>query len=916
MTEILAAANGGSSSSPPLPPLGPVEKQQSDPPKIFFAATRLHRTDASVDAGQLLNKLRRVIECAGGAGCHGFLVAYPLWDAFLRRSIDRILKSKQRRFPQLQLLEPVPVPYWGAFTPALSNLIAAALAKKADLLMFLSLEMIVNGFSVDILRSYLSETTLVVGPELKNSHLFGLDHNPVFEPPTNQRTEVVDDKAERHKKKPSLSSAPSEDADEHGSNSCTSKWSFEVSGANIPWNTCAIWDLQKLSLFGFPSIADGHIPGVEKGIEEVVAINIAQSCLTPAQAEVKLIRLPEKGTTLFNNSPGTSNRTVAGPPQLQLSANLSGQNRQVSGPMGPATTSMKTKSPVAGATTTTPSKGPANPPVPSLPPGEEVFASEEGRASSAGNVAGQEDAICIWDVFGTAWIELMRTGASRTLAREVSHMIDEAQHEHFRVTADDEFGRLSEGKEEDYSNAGADGAAANANIGLAAGVGELQLVAATSAADGNKSFFANSSATAEDDKVISASGKNLQNIPLAPAAMAEINQNKTLLSNSGMNTSKLILDVNLREGDELLLAPNLKVLTSDVDLVPGESPTLQVALGNPRGENNPRESPASDKISIHTIRSGSQGAQSKNSRSAGGNMNLASSAVANQKMLGAAAEPNRNSKSKIPQHPPDEPLALDGASFDPVGIRPQHAAAAAESTENNSEADEFSFLPKARAGGSKPHTGILAGGGPPMIGGITAGEGSADDMQEQSGSAVSSTGEDDFMSSGGGQQIGDQQPHQLLNTKSSPPVVAANGASSFRGGAAAEHQLPQLLQKVASSDSIRSMGVASSDSESSRIVFGPTTRSAHIGAKTKDRSLMARGGGPNRKMPGPLVRSEGSTASIGSIFTKEEQKSLTKEEKHIRKCATKISRANSQMRHLQNLRPGIVQHIVHSVTTS
>eukprot|EP00392_Amoebophrya_sp_AT5.2_P001338 g1340.t1 len=396
------------------------------PPQKFFAATRLHRPDASVDAGQLLNKLRRVIECVGGAKCDGFLVAYPLWDGFLRRSIDRILKSKQRRFPQLKVLEPVPVPYWGSFTPALSCIVSAALAKKADLLMVLSLEMIVNGVAVDILRSYLTPgKTLVVGPALANSHLFGNERNAVFAMDEDEDEKYCQNSCERTAeaalcRREGRNEPKALEREEVGNGSSAGSSGggaviaskeksihFVVSGANIPWNTCAIWDLKKLSLFGFPSIADGHLPNVEKGIEEVVAINVAQASLGVDNAEVKLVRIAKPAQAAGSMAA----RGVSGPQGL-VSLNPASANASSK------VVSIAEEGAVSGSATTSGNKDGRG------------FSEGRGRGFSEEQEVDPGDGadcvpICIWDTFGDEWINLMQTGASRTLAREVSHMIDE-----------------------------------------------------------------------------------------------------------------------------------------------------------------------------------------------------------------------------------------------------------------------------------------------------------------------------------------------------------------------------------------------------------------------------------------------------------------------------------------------------------
>lgn len=52
-----------------------------------------------------------------------------------------------------------------------------------------------------------------------------------------------------------------------------------LSGRSCPWNTCAMWDLEKLHLLGFPFIGDGLLDGGSEtgGVEEVSTIAILQA---------------------------------------------------------------------------------------------------------------------------------------------------------------------------------------------------------------------------------------------------------------------------------------------------------------------------------------------------------------------------------------------------------------------------------------------------------------------------------------------------------------------------------------------------------------------------------------------------------------------------------------------------------------
>ena len=113
-------------------------------------------------------------------------------------------------------------------------------------IMFISFEIRISAVEVDTLMSHMDDNTLVVGPVL-NGHIF----------------------------------------DPGAHNLC---------GRKCPWNTCAIWALNKLGLIGFPMIGDGYGPSIPGGVEEVSAIALAQMLNDTWQA--KLLRLEVEGGTL------------------------------------------------------------------------------------------------------------------------------------------------------------------------------------------------------------------------------------------------------------------------------------------------------------------------------------------------------------------------------------------------------------------------------------------------------------------------------------------------------------------------------------------------------------------------------------------------------------------------------------------
>ena len=131
---------------------------------------------------------------------------------------------------------------WISYTQPLNMIVEKALALKATKLLFQSIEVTIGFDDVQKLRSYIDEETLVVGAKL-------------------------------HPK--------------HGNK----KGLHPLNGWNSPWNTLAIWDLEKLGLTGFLTISSGNIDHIPGGVEEVVAISLLQH-LKSKSMQAKLIDLP------------------------------------------------------------------------------------------------------------------------------------------------------------------------------------------------------------------------------------------------------------------------------------------------------------------------------------------------------------------------------------------------------------------------------------------------------------------------------------------------------------------------------------------------------------------------------------------------------------------------------------------------
>mmetsp|Transcript_25343 Transcript_25343/g.29848 ORF Transcript_25343/g.29848 Transcript_25343/m.29848 type:complete len:330 (+) Transcript_25343:30-1019(+) len=171
----------------------------------------------------------------------------------------------------------IPVTPWGNFVPALNALTSWALTStndKAERILFISAETTLTSQCVEELCRHVDlEDTLVAGVAL---------------PGHDYRGGVGDD---------GRGNGDGSDGEE------SNRTVVELNGRTCPWNTCAIWNLRKLALTGFPLVADGlhryddGSPGVS-GIEEYSTILLSQQ-LQPLSStreldfnKAKLVKIP------------------------------------------------------------------------------------------------------------------------------------------------------------------------------------------------------------------------------------------------------------------------------------------------------------------------------------------------------------------------------------------------------------------------------------------------------------------------------------------------------------------------------------------------------------------------------------------------------------------------------------------------
>jgi len=174
-----------------------------------LAATRLHLPADEQLPEVTLHHLRKYIEQALALGVH-VAIAVNAHEVDVRRIAKEVSPSEGHH--KVHVLS---VPCWGIFVPALNALLGFAQRFGMTYIMYSSLEVLCSPAVLQLLIDHHSMNTLVVGPELQG-------HD--FEP------------GER-----------------------------ALNGRTVPWNTLALWNVRKLALTGFLSIADGLGSNVSNG---------------------------------------------------------------------------------------------------------------------------------------------------------------------------------------------------------------------------------------------------------------------------------------------------------------------------------------------------------------------------------------------------------------------------------------------------------------------------------------------------------------------------------------------------------------------------------------------------------------------------------------------------------------------------
>jgi hypothetical protein len=196
---------------------------------VRIVATRLHTSNEArtLDASKIRLWCDHVLQY-----CDLLIVVVDT------RYLQAIQNAKEDFKDRIQFFHINP---WISFTQPLNMLVEKALSIGAKELLFQSIEVEISLCDIEKLESHLKSDTLVVGAQLHAKH--GRDK----------------------------------------------KGLVKLDGWTTPWNTLALWNIEKLGLTGFLSISSGNLEKIPGGIEEVVTISLLQKLKNEMKA--KLVEL-------------------------------------------------------------------------------------------------------------------------------------------------------------------------------------------------------------------------------------------------------------------------------------------------------------------------------------------------------------------------------------------------------------------------------------------------------------------------------------------------------------------------------------------------------------------------------------------------------------------------------------------------
>jgi hypothetical protein len=172
------------------------------------------------------------------------------WCQICLEYTDRLLIATDDELFQLicqicapfEQVYPLRVHPWCGFAIPLNTIEAEAARLQGQTLLLQSFEIVVSPQSVDVMHDHLGGDTLVVGARL---------------------------------------------APDHGGTAGVKP----IDGLTTPWNTLALWNLDKLHQTGFLEVSSELLDGIAGGMEEVSTISLLQHRF-PGEAKAKVITLP------------------------------------------------------------------------------------------------------------------------------------------------------------------------------------------------------------------------------------------------------------------------------------------------------------------------------------------------------------------------------------------------------------------------------------------------------------------------------------------------------------------------------------------------------------------------------------------------------------------------------------------------
>lgn len=193
-------------------------------------ATRLHTTNEKnlIEAKKIVTWCNHVLHY-----CDLLIVVVDT------KYLKAIQRAKEDFKDKIQFFHIDP---WISYTQPLNMLVEKALSVGAKELLFQSIEVDISLCDMEKLENHLTEDTLVVGAKLHETH-------------GNEREVCA-----------------------------------KLDGWHTPWNTLALWNIDKLGLIGFLTLSSGNLEDVPGGIEEVVTISLLQK-LKPHSMKAKVINL-------------------------------------------------------------------------------------------------------------------------------------------------------------------------------------------------------------------------------------------------------------------------------------------------------------------------------------------------------------------------------------------------------------------------------------------------------------------------------------------------------------------------------------------------------------------------------------------------------------------------------------------------